>query len=317
MTSEQQPSQAQHNPALAFTWGKYREFSATARKRKDEISNWRFRVLMLGVGGAISGVFSQTLLDIFPDDPSMGMPSKVLGIISALALALATYFGKELVNPDKEKEQIRARSIAESLKSECYQFVAGASPYNGKDRDEQLLEKTESLLEQTADLRSENLSEADRLKRILADKMDVDTYIKERVDDQITYYFSKSDEYVKKMDGIRNFSLFLGIVAVVAGALSVVIPFNTAAWVAVISTITSSIAAYAYANRYQYLLVSYQSAGKRLEALKYRWEILTSKKPTAENINEFIQKCERTLSLENSAWMSELSSQMPIDDYSD
>jgi hypothetical protein len=45
--------------ALAYVWGKYREYAMSSRKRKADISRWRLRVLILGISGAILGTLCQ------------------------------------------------------------------------------------------------------------------------------------------------------------------------------------------------------------------------------------------------------------------
>ena len=76
---------------------------------------------------------------------------------------------------------------------------------------------------------------------------------------------------------------------------------------AVISTITASIAAYAYANRYQYLIISYQATAKRLELLLTRWQASGKTDSDTEARNQFILDCEEAISIENSAWMAEMT----------
>jgi hypothetical protein len=43
----------QPNAVLANTWGKYREFAATSRKKKKRLEIWHCRVLILGIAGAV------------------------------------------------------------------------------------------------------------------------------------------------------------------------------------------------------------------------------------------------------------------------
>jgi hypothetical protein len=43
--------------ALAYVWGKYREYAVTSQKRKADISKWRLRVLLLGMASVILGAF--------------------------------------------------------------------------------------------------------------------------------------------------------------------------------------------------------------------------------------------------------------------
>lgn len=58
----------QPNAALANTWGKYREFAATSRKKKKRLEFWRCRVLILGIAGAV------------PENDTPGIRQKRLGL---------------------------------------------------------------------------------------------------------------------------------------------------------------------------------------------------------------------------------------------
>jgi len=106
------------------------------------------------------------------------------------------------------------------------------------------------------------------------------------------------------MESDKNKGLFLGVLAVILGALGAT--GWTAGWIAVISTITASVAAYAYAGRYQYLIISYQATGDKLERLRALWKAKGKTDADKDERNKFIIECEEVISIENSAWMAEL-----------
>ncbi|MGD2084731.1 MAG: DUF4231 domain-containing protein [Candidatus Aminicenantes bacterium] len=295
----------QPNAALANIWGKYREFAATSRKKKKRLEIWRCRVLILGIAGAVLAVLCQETIRLKLDETGWDWIPGILGVLSALSLGLATYCGKELLNPRRVREWIRSRSMAEALKSQAYLYVTNTPSYDQPDKDDRLLTETEDLLSKVSDLQHEILTPEKKLEKILPNTMTVDRYLKDRVEDQINFYFSTATKYINKMEKTKKIGLVLGAIAVTLGALG----FTgwTAGWVAVISTITSSIAAYVYAYRYQYLIVSYQATGNRLEILKTRWEISKKTETDTKERNQFICDCEDAISIENSAWMAELT----------
>ena len=296
--------------ALVNSWGKYREFAITARKKKYRLTNWRYRVLILGVIGAVLGIACQETIRLELDISVWKYISTVLGGLSALSLGLATYFGKELVNPEHEREWIRLRSIAEALKSQSYLYVTNAPPYHQSDKDDRLLSETEKLLDKVSDLHRVMLTEEKKLEDILLMGMTVDKYLTNRVKGQINYYFPFAMIYANKIEKYKKIGLILGIIAVVLGVLGST--GWTAGWIAVISTMTSSIAAYAYASRYKYLIVSYQATGNRLEFLQTRWEISKKTDADTKERNQFIRDCEEAISIENGSWMAELTRQTPL-----
>lgn len=307
MNNSNTVSHNKNNSALAYAWGQYRVYAHTSRNRKAKLTSWRRWVLILGIAGAFFGVLCQQAIQFEFDQTIWEKLPTFLGSLSALAFGLATYFGKELISPEQEREWIRARSIAESLKTEVYKFLTNTTPYSSADNAKQLLKETEKLLESVKDLPYESLSEEEKLKGLPSDIFTTADYIKKRVDDQINgFYRPRAKEFTAKMKNIKHFGLVLGIIIVVFGALGATTGW-TAGWIAFLTTVTASIAAYAYSGRYQYLIISYQATANRLELLRARWQASGLSDTDLEQRNQFILDCEITISIENSAWMAELT----------
>jgi hypothetical protein len=126
-------------------------------------------------------------------------------------------------------------------------------------------------------------------KRLPEGALPVSQYIKDRVDDQIKWYRDKAQLYERYVERARIASLVLGAIAVILSVISAT--GWTAGWIAAITTITASIAAYLYSGRYQYLILSYQATARRLEALKTRWEVDGKPEDDPDKRNQFIQNC--------------------------
>ena len=80
---------------------------------------------------------------------------------------------------------------------------------------------------------------------------------------------------------------------------------TVAGWVAVIGAVTAAIAAHQYAERYQFLSVSYQATADRLKWLKTKWELDAKARTSVDAQHAFIVASEDAISTENSAWMAE------------
>lgn len=291
--------------ALKYTWGQYRVYAKTSRDRKKELTTWQYRVLILGIAGAIFGVLCQQSipLKLYVNHIWQHLPT-LLGALSALFLGAATYFGKEVVNPEQERHWIRSRSIAETLKAESYLFLTAVAPYNKDNRADILLEETKKLLESVSGLPHLNLSEEEKGFELPSGNLTTKAYIAQRVNDQINnYYRKRSDDYIDKIRNCKKVGLILGIIAIALGALGST--GWTAGWVAVISTISASIVAYVYAGRYQYLIVSYQATAHHLEFLRTRWEASGKTDADKDERDQFILDCEDAISIESNAWMAE------------
>ena len=241
-----------------------------------------------------------------------------MGLASAILVGLAAYYTKELLAPEQEKRWVRARSAAEAFKSETHLFLTLAPPYDTPDAAQKLMKRVEAL---TVDnVRTSAISPEEKRKRLhQGPPYTIDDYIKNRVQDQIDWYHDKADLNANNMARGRQISLGLGALAVVLGALgglgNQLGQLGEAgvlgAWVAVITTMTTAIAAYVYANRFQYLSVSYQATGRRLETLLTNWRISGKTDADKADRDQLILDCENVISVENSAWMAEWTEKAP------
>jgi hypothetical protein len=157
------------------------------------------------------------------------------------------------------------------------------------------------------DLDQEPVGEDDRKKGMPAALLAVDDYLSGRVREQIEWYRRRAAEHRAVARRIKSVSLWLGVAAVVLGVVGAQWT-PSAAFVAVITTITTSLASYLYAGRYQYLVVSYLATAHKLEERILGWEL--SGKTEAER-KQFVLDCENIFAAENSGWMAELSSPKP------
>ena len=292
---------------LKYIWTQYRTWAITARHYKNEVSRWRDIVLVLSIGGAVIGTLSQQLV-VWNVAPAASWLVRGLGFVSAAALVLAAFFTKEIFSPDPEARAVRARAAAEAFKSQAYLLATGAPPYDAITTPEGLFEKPQKVQQALENLAPLTITESQKNERIPSFPMSMDEYVKQRVDDQIGFYSRSADANTQKVAKTRRLSLILGALAAVLGIVAATYS-SVAGWVAVIGTITASIAARQYAGRYQFLIVSYRAAGEKLEGLKARWEV--ERKLQAAADHKFIQACEDAISAENSAWMAEWTKKSP------
>ena len=285
--------------ALEHIWGQYRVWAATSRAYKAKLSRWRRVVLALGVAGGVVGVLSsqQWLWEgLRPELP------KALGVISAALLALAAYFSKEILSPDDEGRWIRARAAAEAFKREAYLLRARVPPYDGHVIP---LTRADEIAEAVEGLEYEVLTPEQKRGRMPAAPLTVADYIRERVDEQIEkFYEPKAVENRAVVRKIRTVTMALGALATAFGLLGawwIGVP----AFVAVITTVTTALAAYLYAGRYQYLAVSYLATAQKLGGLRAGWRVSGKSDADAAERNQFIRDCEAVFAAENGAWMAE------------
>src|SRR5688500_10575571 len=98
------------DPMFTLLWQRYRAWADTSRQLKEQNASWKRRVLIMTVVGTALATLG----------PHAGNPlvARALPMIGAAALALATYFGKALLDAKNEENWTRARAAAEAFKSE-------------------------------------------------------------------------------------------------------------------------------------------------------------------------------------------------------
>jgi hypothetical protein len=261
-------------------------------------------VLGLSIGAAVLATLGKQIDGLQIAALPSWLPG-TLGLLGGAALGLAAYFTKELLNPAPEAKAVRARAAAEALKSNAYLLATGAPPYASATNADELLAKAHDIRAGVNDLSPLAISGQEEAEGIPTAPMSIDDYVRERVDEQVEqFYLQKVRMNAKKLATGRRLSLVLGALAVVLGLWSAKSP-TVAGWVAVIGAMTAAIAAHQYAERYQFLSVSYQATADRLKWLKTKWELDGKPQSGPETQHAFILACEDAISTENSAWMAE------------
>ncbi len=284
--------------ALQHCWRQFKLFDENSINLKKTLVKWRKTVLFLTIFGAVAGTISSQLEGVQPE-----LLGKILGGIGAGAVALAAYFSKNLLGQNNELSWVSARSIAEAIKSEIYLFACHAKPYDQPSPEKLLLKNVSEISEKLTDYTLEPIPKDLELDGIIKTDLTTSEYIEERVNDQANWLKRKALTYQGYLKNANKTMIWLGAITVILGVL---MTYHTSfgAWVAVISTISATIAAYVFSERFSYLAISYQATSTQLERFVVEWDI--SKKLPADNGNLVIG-CERTLSIENKAWMAELS----------
>ncbi len=83
-------------------------------------------------------------------------------------------------------------------------------------------------------------------------------------------------------------------------------------WIPVIGAFSAAMASHFYAERHEYLQLSYRATGRRLTRLLERF----TNREDSTSRRTFITNCENTISIENQSWMAELleDKDMPVTD---
>lgn len=296
-------SDATANDLEQYLWNEQVAWSQTADRLRDVRSRSRSIVMALTVVGAVLQTFAGT------GDPAFRTTA---GIAGTIALSLAAGIAGFYLKPENTHRWLRARSVAEGIKSEFYAYRASAEPYAAGDALERLQENVRKIVGFAKDLAGQRVRTSPKPKPML-DKLDRESYLRQRLDAQIDgFYLRQAKRNADRADIFRNFEIALVLLAAVISAISTYVAKQTAdggassfalgPWIAVVTTIGGSIAAYAAASRYEFQATSYYATAQELRDLKHAW-LLMRDKPDA-NWSAFVRQCEDVISAENQAWMA-------------
>jgi len=124
------------------------------------------------------------------------------------------------------------------------------------------------------------------------------------------YYLPKSVELAKRRDRWRAAQQFFLVAAALVGVVLSVAPevsHSVAPWIAVLTTIAGVLAAEIEASRYDLLVTSYRATAYRLQELYAEWADVVQRgvKPWTQVRDDFVNRAEEAISVENLAWMAE------------
>ena len=193
-----------------LAWKRYRTWAATSRALKAKNEGWKRRVMVLTLAGTALG----TLAPFIGQSIAGPWPARIAGVLGTVCLALATYFGKELLDAKHEERWTRARTAAEALKSEAHKYLVQGRPYDGPDRSAQLGARLTELESLTKGQVPDNVSPTEATRGMPDTSWSIQDYIAKRLTEQIDFYHRRAGEHVASMRRGRVIALTLGAVAV-------------------------------------------------------------------------------------------------------
>lgn len=279
-------------------WRQQSIWSQTANRMKASIGHARSAALVLTVGGAVLATLAARL------PAGQARAGSVLAIAAAVGVGLVPLL-RPRCSGRVLRDWTRARSVSEALKSEIYLYLARAGDYRGEDRDRRLRMCTDRVRQQAADLLRHSV-DIKPAQRGPPDVNDYASYLRVRVDGQVDgYYRPKARQMQMRLSQFRRVEVVLAVAGVLLGALAASLAgVGLGAWVAVVTTISASIAAHVGATRYEYQLIEYLRTADELSRLRRDAAVTTS----PAELDQLVVQCERIISIQNEGWMAKLSS---------
>jgi hypothetical protein len=309
-------------------WDEYRGWAKRARELQSRSQNWSRIALACWAAAAVLGAAAVQAGSV----PYVGA---ALALAAAVMAAVSPLIGKEILSMGSEARWIRARATAEAIKSECYRLAARADDYAGEDAASKFFKRLEGLTKdavsaQIAPLPDPVGSKGDR--RRPSAPLDLESYKADRIKDQITYFSDRQRQHEQAAERLRWLSFGASGVAAVFGVLAAsyqlllaqrmpaaefvehvgIVHGNIAdhdvgqifaAWIAALTTIAASVAAYGLLERRQYLAASFSAMATSLGRLR---NVAGNVKPT-----DLVTQVEDLLQSEHLAWTERMTQTIP------
>jgi hypothetical protein len=280
--------------AVVTVWRTHRRLSHTATRVKRSITTWRLVSLVLAVAGAVVVTLATQL----------GMETTAGRLLSAaggVGLAAVPVIQGARLSRDRLDVWTRTRLASERIKSECHLFLVGASPYDGADRAAVLGRRTDHVLDDVADVADElDADDGDDLEVPAVDG--VDSYLALRVSGQVGFFDRGAARQRRLLSRFRAAEFGLSIAGAALGGVAAATGVaGVGVWVAVVTTVGGAVTAHVAANRYQFLLLSYRAAARRLRSLERAWRAAP---PGDADPAALVRDCEEVIARQNDSWMA-------------
>jgi hypothetical protein len=275
-------------------WDEYRGWAARGRDQQEAANRWNTAALMSAALAAIFGAAAT--------QTAGHAVGQAFSLLAAIAAALTPLLGKEMLTLGSEAKWIRSRATAEAIKSECFRFAARSGRYGADDAEDQFIACRNSLVAEAAKAgvaQKPNPVGPEGDKRRPPSRFDLDWYLTNRIDDQITYYRKaqvKHEEWLKRL----RFSMFAAsAIAAVFGAIGLTNQQALAPWIGALTTVATALAAYGLLDRRAYLAASYAAMADGLGRLRDR--------ATAMGLAAFVAQAEDLMQSEHAAWTERMT----------
>jgi cell division protein FtsB len=287
--------------AAEWAWQRQSVWSQTADALKSEASRVRGARLVLTVTAAVLALSASQVKAV------SGPASLVLAVAAALMLtAVGLLRGR--ANVEQVRRWTRARSVAEALKTDVYLFLANPDGGELAERERRLEADVQRMEREVGDLQryTEGIHAKDRP---LPEVHDMASYLDVRVRrGQLEDYYERKARLMRQR--LRQMKIIEVTLALVAAALAALatVSADVSAWAAVITTAAGAVAAYAAAERFEYLWIEYSRTASELRRLLDRRTAVDGRRLSDA---ELVKECEGVISVQNQAWMSQWGEEKP------
>ena len=289
-------------------WARRLAWSQAADRLGAGIAWARTVMLLLSSIGAVLATAAATL----QFDPQIRTALAAAGSVS---LGISTYVATQWLTSASFRAWTVTRSVSEALKAEVFLCRTRCGRYAAADRFAQLNAAALAIEDGASEFEAHLALDLPR-GRVAPGELDQEAYIAARVIDQASGYFRPTaNRYARRARILRIVVVVCGIAG---SALSAAVAylsaapsgdgsdFGLAAWVAVLTTVGTAVAAHISGRRYDFLILTYVTTARRLESLANEWRSKGGPMEHAE-WDPFVRRCEEVIGAANQSWITKLA----------
>lgn len=304
------PPQSDANQIVKDIWDRARGWGALSGKLKRRVEWSNRTAVTLGVTGAVLGTAAGTAnaASQGADPAFLGIPTDNLALLSAVAIGMAAYIGRQLLTPGREAEWMKLRMLAEALTRATWKRVMEVAPFDGGDADRVLLETANQLEHAAAPGKIQPKPPGGRPP---PGPRSIKQYLEKRVTDQIDFYTTRSGDAERVTSRVGYLTFLLGLAAVLFGLFGVRYP-ALPIWVATLTTLSAAVVALFRSDRLSSIGPVYQATARHLTGLRGLWHVAEKNRAGLSDSEvraletEFVLACEQGMAQENESWRAEL-----------
>lgn len=276
-------------------WRLHRQWSAVASRTAGELRRWRSVNLTLILSAALLGALAAQRSWLPQPVPL------VLGIVGAVALAVAGVVQARLLTEDKVRSRIGTRAASEGLKGLVYQHLAGVGVSSGADGDSRLRDKVDEVCGLARDHAALVVGSAPD-NAPLPKVTGVADYLRERAQGQRTWHKDATGRHRRLARRWRMAELVATVGAAVLAALAGALDTSALApWVGVATTAGTAFAAHLAGEQHDRIAGAYARTVLDLDALLREFDLAVA---SADRAAQFVADVETVLAAQNGSWVS-------------
>lgn len=298
---------------LTDSWNRYDDFDQAAIRKEVLFRDLQWTILGLGLVATLLAIARSgnalplSVKQLFPSQyvPAFQNLMHVLIVLTPITISILVAANSRFREGNK---WILLRASSEAIKSEIFRYRMQAGAYSNDQclqtsRESKLAAKLKdisSTLVQSEVNRTSVPSvvrnEPTRLTFLVADD-----YMKERIEDQITYFVGKTSGLYRRL---KRTQVLIYIAGGVGTALAA---FNGDVWVALTTAIAATLTTRLETDQVENSLVQYNQTLTGLRNVASWWKALSQwEKGRRRNIDILVEQTERTLAGELAGWVQQM-----------